>query len=537
MKKNDQITSITSRADNDFLEKIRSVHISRRKFIYMAGAVGASAIIPSMSSYASSHIKRGGTLKVATISDPQILDPNGLYTSVELRICEQLFNGLVSIDENLNIVPDLAEEWAVTKDATVYEFKLRQGVMFHHGREFDAEDVVFTINRFKDSWVSDIGGDLEKVEALDKYTVRATFKVPAAHFLGSMAPRWTGMVPKDVVEKVGNDEFKKNPVGTGAFKFVEHVPLQKVITERNENYFREGLPYVDRIEWITIQDETSRAQQLLSGTVHVDLWAPTKMIDSFEESSSVEVIGGPTSMYEYIDLNCAKAPFDNQNVRKAVALATNRQEIIDLALFGRGNALTGGPIGPEGHPFYSDLQTYANTPNIEKARELLATAGISGGVSISGLVDSGTRYADVMEILQQQWKSIGINIEIEAVEAGAAKARRTKGDYNIIVRGWGTLVDPHDFTGENFYVGGGMNFGKCGDAKLDALLDKGVQTANLEQRKVVYAEQEKYIVEDVVPYVFLHRPHEYTVFQNFVKGLKHEAGRTKISLESTWIDT
>ena len=242
-------------------------------------------------------------------------------------------------------------------------------------------------------------------------------------------------------------------------------------------------------------------------------------------------------MYEYIDLNCAKAPFDNQNVRKAVALATNRQEIIDLALFGRGNSLTGGPIGPEGHPFYSDLQTYADTPNIEKARELLATAGISGGVSISGLVDSGTRYADVMEILQQQWKSIGINIEIEAVEAGAAKARRTKGDYNIYIRGWGTLVDPHDFTGENFYVGGGMNFGKCGDAKLDALLDKGVQTANLDQRKVVYAEQEKYIVEEVVPYVFLHRLHEYTAFQNFVKGLKHEAGRTKISLESAWIDS
>ena len=101
-------------------------------------------------------------------------------------------------------------------------------------------------------------------------------------------------------------------------------------------------------------------------------------------------------MYEYIDLNCAKAPFDNQNVRKAVALATNRQEIIDLALFGRGNSLTGGPIGPEGHPFYSDLQTYADTPNIEKARELIDQ--LSDDVKSSGEVHAVISAIELAEV-------------------------------------------------------------------------------------------------------------------------------------------
>ena len=216
--------------------------------------------------------RRGGTLKVATTADAEVLDPSSIFSDVELRLCEQLFNGLVSIDENLNIVPDIAEEWAVTNDATHFEFKLRRGVMFHHGRELTADDVIFTIERFKDTWVSYVVRDLDTLSALDDHTVRVTFKQPAAHFIGSMAPRWTGIVPRDVVEKVGKDAFKSAPVGTGAFRFTEHVPFQRTVTERNADYFREGLPYVDRIEWIPVQDESARSAQIISGTVDVDPW-------------------------------------------------------------------------------------------------------------------------------------------------------------------------------------------------------------------------------------------------------------------------
>ena len=510
--------------------------ISRRSFIHMAGAaVAASSAYQPVRTLAESP-KHGGTLKVATTKDAEVLDPSNIVSDVELRLCEQLFNGLVSIDENLNIIPDIAEEWAVTNDATHYEFKLRQGVMVHHGRELNADDVIFTIERFKDTWVSYVIRDLDRLEKLDDHTVRITFNKPAAHFLGSMAPRWTGMVPKDVIEEVGNDIFKSQPVGTGAFRFTEHVPFQHIVTERNPDYFRNGLPYVDRIEWIPVQDETARSAQMISGTVDVDPWAPLKLLDSFKAADGVDLVGGPTSRYEFADLNCGRAPFSQAAVRRAVSLATDRQAIVDLALLGEGEPLNGGPIGPGGHPFFTGLDTYANTPDLDSARELLADAGFGDGVDIEGIAESGTRFSDVLEILQQQWAPIGINLRINAIEAGAARARRSEGDYDVAIQGWGTLVDPHDFTGENFYTDGGLNFGRCGDADLDDLLDAGVRATDMEARQAIYRDVESYLLTAAIPYVFLYRPYEYTAFQNHVRGVKHEAGRTKISLEETWLD-
>jgi peptide/nickel transport system substrate-binding protein len=519
-----------------------SARVSRRKFIHMAGAAGGAGALWSLGAGLpprafAQAAKRGGTLRVATTKEAEVLDPSNIVSDVELRLCEQLFNGLVSIDENLSIVPDIAEEWAVTKDATHFEFKLRRGVLFHHGRELTADDVIFTIERFKDTWVSYVVRDLDTLTKLDDHTLRVTFKRPAAHFLGSMAPRWTGIVPRDVVEKVGKDAFKSQPVGTGAFRFTEHVPFQRLVTERNQDYFREGLPYVDRIEWIPVQDESARSAQVISGTVDVDPWAPLKLLDSFKSAEGVELVGGPTSRYEFADLNCGRAPFDNVDMRRAVSLATDRQAIVDLALLGEGEPLLGGPIGPPGHPFFTNLDTYANTPALDRARELVTSAGHGDGVEVQGIAESGSRYSDVLEILQQQWAAIGIDLKINAIEAGAARARRSGGDYDVAIQGWGTLVDPHDFTGENFYTGGGLNFGKCGDATLDGLLDEGVRATDQESRRKVYREVETYLLTEAVPYVFLYRPYEYTAFQSRVRGIKHEAGRTKISLEETWIDT
>ena len=224
-------------------------------------------------------------------------------------------------------------------------------------------------------------------------------------------------------------------------------------------------------------------------------------------------------------------------MRRAVSLATDRQAIVDLALLGEGEPLPGGPIGPGGHPFFSNLDTYANSPDLERARSLAASAGYGGGVEVQGIAEAGSRFSDVLEILQQQWSAIGVDLKINAIEAGAARARRKGGDYDVAIPGWGTLVDPHDFTGENFYTGGGLNFGRCGDAKLDALLDEGVRASDQESRRGVYREVETCLLTEAVPYVFLYRPYEYTVFQSHVRGVKHEAGRTKISLEETWLDT
>ena len=502
-----------------------------------AATAAATIVAPIVTATAAADVAQGmptGTLRISTNADAEILDPNFLLSDVELRMCEMMFNGLVSIDENLNIVPDLAESWTVSDDARVYEFKLRRGVKFHHGREFDAADVAFTFERFKESWVGSVVADLQSVEVVDPHTVVLRFGEPAAHFLGSIAPRWCAIVPADVVKEVGNDAFKLKPVGTGAYRFVEHVPSQRLVMERFADYFETGRPVIERLEWIPIQDDATRVLQVSAGEIDLDLWAPLRSIPDLEAVSGVEVLGGPTTRYEFADLNNARAPFDNPKVRQAVALATDRQAIVDFVLSGRGEPTNGGAIGPKGNPYFNNITVYG-APDIDKAKKLLADAGLSGGVTVEGVAAGGSRYAEVLEVLQQQWAAIGVTIKINAIEAGAARARRNEGDYDLFISGWGTMIDPNDFIGEQFLRTGGLNLGKAGDDRLDELLLAGKREPDVDKRKVIYREAEEYILNTLNPYVFLFRSYNFAAYSVRLKGLKHEAGNTRLSLQTATI--
>lgn len=515
-----------------------ATNLSRRSFAKLAGgfiAAGLGTPLLHTPLFAQAAAAGGGTLKISTNADVEIIDPNFLLSDVELRVCEMMFNGLVTIDENLNIVPDLAESWTVADDSKVYEFKLRQGVKFHHGREFTADDVAFTFERFKDSWVASVVADLDKVEVVDPYTVRLTFKQPAAHFLGSIAPRWCAIVPRDEVERMGNDAFKIAPVGTGAYRFVELVPGQRLVMERFPDYFEIGRPVIERLEWIPIQDDATRVLQLTGGEIDLDLWAPLKSIPDLEAADGVEVLGGATTRYEFAELNHARAPFDNPKVRQAVALATDRQAVVDFVLDGRGEAMVGGAIGPEGNPFFNNLNVYG-APDIEKAKALLDEAGLGGGVTVEGVAPGGSRYAEVLEVLQQQWAQIGVTININAIEAGAARARRNEGDYGLFINGWGTMIDPNDFIGEQFLRGGGLNLSKAGDEKLDELLLAGKRESDLAKRKEIYAEAERYILEQSHSMVFIFRPFNFAAYRSRLKDLKHEAGNTRMSLQTARLE-
>lgn len=507
--------------------------VSRREFGKLAGGLLLSGLtVPLLNTQAFAQASEAkGTLRIATSADVEIIDPNFLLSDIELRVCEMMFNGLVSVDENLAIVPDLAESWEITDEGKVIDFTLRSGVKFHHGREFDVEDVIFTFDRFKESWVGSVVADLKSVEAIDTHKVRFTFNSPAAHFLGSIAPRWCAIVPHDVVKEVGNEAFRRNPVGTGAYRFVEHVGSQRLVMERFEDYFEEGRPLIQRLEWIPVPDDATRVLQMTAGEVDLDLWSPLKSIPDLEAASGVKVLGGPTTRYEYAELNHARAPFNDPRVRQAVALATDRQALVDFVLSGRGEPVLGGPIGPEGNPFYNGLSVYG-APDIEKAKALLAEAGLSGGVTVEGVSAGGSRYSEVLEVLQGQWAAIGVNININAIEAGAARAQRNKGEYDLFIEGWGTMIDPNDFIGEQFLRTGGLNFGKAGDEKLDELLLSGRSESDLEKRKAIYAEAEKYILTTTHSMVFLFRPYNFACYRERLQGLKHEAGNTRLSLQT-----
>ena len=443
----------------------------------------------------------------------------------------------MSLDKNMNIVPDVAEEWTVSPDATKFDFKIRSGIGFHNGREVEAADVEYTARRLADgSPYEYIFRDLDQIAVPDTSTITFTFTRPAAHFLAAMAPRWTGIVPKEFVEVQGLQGMKTNTLGSGPFKLVEWNPQQQIVIARNENYHESPLPYLDEIVWTPIEDEVSRVNQVTSDTMDLDIDGPGKLFETYKSSSGIEVLEGPVCSFVYCGFNAARPPFDNAAARQAVATAIDRQQLVDLVANGHGVPITGGPIGPESHWAYNGLQIYT-APDLEKAKSLLSEAGVAEGTEVVLVTTAGSAFADVAQVLQQQLLPIGLNIKIEAIEGGAANARVfDQHDFDLTVSRWGTMIDPNDFTGEFFYSTGAYNFGQLKDPKTDQLLDEGIATPDQEKRKAIYREIEQYLAAETVPYAFLYRPTIYAAFNSRVNGLQHETANTRISLKEVWFE-
>jgi peptide/nickel transport system substrate-binding protein len=292
--------------------------------------------------------KAGGTLRLALAHEPDSLDPHYLLTTEAFRIVEQLYSSLVSLDKDMNVIPDVAEEWTISPDATTFDFKIRKGIAFHHGRDIEAADVEYTARRLADgSPYEYIFRDLDAITVPDASTITFTFTRPAAHFLAAMAPRWTGIVAKEIVEEAGLEGMKTSASGSGPFKLVEWNPQQQVVVTRNENYWESPLPYLDEIIWTPVEDEVSRVNQVTSGTMDLDIDGPGKLFDTYAGTPGLEVLEGPVCSFLYCGFNAARPPFDKKEARQAVAWAIDRQQLVDLVANGHGVPIAGGPIGPD----------------------------------------------------------------------------------------------------------------------------------------------------------------------------------------------
>ena len=162
-----------------------------------------------------------------------------------------------------------------------------------------------------------------------------------------MAPRWTGIVAKEIVEEAGLEGMKTSASGAGPFKLVEWNPQQQVVIARNDNYWESPLPYLDEIVWTPVEDEVSRVNQVVSGTMDLDIDGPGKLFDTYANTQGLEVLEGPVCSFLYCGFNAAQAPFDKKEARQAVAWAIDRQQLVDLVANGHGVPIAGGPIGPE----------------------------------------------------------------------------------------------------------------------------------------------------------------------------------------------
>lgn len=290
-------------------------------------------------------------LRVALDADPPKLDPHLSSSAIDRQVQNNIFDKLVELDEKLNIVPELAAEWEISEDGRVYTFKLRQGVKFHDGTDFNAEVVKFNFERMlnrelKTPRYNEVSM-VEKVEVLDPYTVAITLKKPFSPFLGILTDRAGMMVSPAAVQKYGNDGFLNHPVGTGPFKFESRIKGDSITLVKNESYWRQGLPKADQVIYKVITDQNVAVVNLQSGQVDIldTRTIPDQQLPSLRQDKRVVLDVLPGLGYQGLWLNVTRPPFDDKWLRKAVDAAIDRETLVKV-VFGDAATPGWGPFPP-----------------------------------------------------------------------------------------------------------------------------------------------------------------------------------------------
>ena len=364
-----------------------------RKHLLRAGLVLPLVLPAALGTALAQDAKQGGSMVVTYKDDISTLDPAIGYDWQNWSMIKSLFDGLMDYKPGTtDLVPDLAESYEVAPDGLSYTFKLRKGVKFHNGRELTADDVKWSIDRavqpetqspgqgffnmiagFADV-TSGKAKELSGIEVVDPYTARFTLSHPDATFLHVMALNFGFAVPKEEVEKYGQD-FGKHPVGTGAYKMTEWTLGQRVVFERNPDHYKKGLPKLDKITFEIGQEPLVALLRLERGEVDIlgDGIPPAKFLEVMNDPSlKKNVVKGGQLHTGYVTMNVKLKPFDNKLVRQAVNHAINKDRVIKII---NGRAVPANQPLPPAMPGYDpDYKGYAYDP--AKAKALLAEAGL-----------------------------------------------------------------------------------------------------------------------------------------------------------------
>lgn len=470
--------------------------------------------------------------------DAGTMDPRLGRDTTALRMQELLFNGLVYLDAEVVPQPDLAESWEFTSP-TELMFKLREGVRFHDGSAFDADDVVYTYKTL----VSDTLGaprrslytPIAEVVADSPYQVTFKLAQPYAPILQYLD---MGIVPSDVVEKLG-DSFADQPIGTGPFKLAEWNRGATIRVVANDDYFK-GRPSIDEVVISVIPDNNVRLIALESGDldlIHSPI--PPQDLARLSSSSTLQVRAENALGYTYLNVNLKNPLLQDVRVRKALAYLTDRETISEVLYYGMDTP--GSSFLLPGTFYYTeDVNVYEYDP--EKAVALLAEAGWTDSDGDGILDKDGQKFSlklttnvdpnrqQVLEFLQGEWAEVGIDASVRVYEWPSFIADVEAGKHAISLLGWLNLADP-DRSYLAFKTGGDSNYGSYSNPRVDELLDEGRRETDLDTRKAIYTEIAD-IITDELPYIFVVNQGYVVINNPALKGFDVRPTGSWKSLES-----
>lgn len=482
--------------------------------------------------------QRGGTLVAAWEQDPVGLDPHVTSARSSFQILENVLDTLVEMDAELNVVPALATSWSVDDSGTVWTFQLRDGVTFHNGRAMTAEDVAFTYGRMLDPAVASgnaykLGG-VVGVRATGDLTVEMTLGAPSAIFLSRLAlDKSLGIIAR---ESVDDGTINTAPVGTGPFAITEYLPGTSLTLTRNADYWKTDangvqLPYLDAVEIRIVGEGSQRRTALVTGDVDWAFSVPLQSVAELQGRNDVVVDSTAGPAYFYMGVNTQRAPLDDVRVRQAISYALDRGQITEAATFGTGVA-TQDPI-PSVSGWAYDYAPYDQ--DLDKARALLAEAGVAGGFELTVMpttfIEETIRMA---QVIQAQLAPLGITVSIDTREWSDWLETQGAGNYDTFVCSWNGLVDPDDFFYAQHKTGEGFNFTGYSNPAVDLLLEAGRVAADPNLRRDIYEVVNEAIV-DAATYIYIYNPSNIQAYRTNVKGYAARADQA-IQFVGTWLE-
>lgn len=495
-----------------------------------------SLVLVGCSSDAGGDDKSGGTdggdsdaqdtLIYGRGADATRLDPATVTDGESLKVTQQVMETLIKFKPGTTeLEPGLATDWEQKDDGKTYVFELREGVKFHDGTDFNADAVVYNFERWQNGsdednfayYPSMFGGFgdesvIESVEAVDEYTVEFHLRDSFAPFLKNLAMTPFAIASPEALEE-GADEFEKHPVGTGPFEFAEWDKDNKIVLTKNEDYWDEGKPKLERVIFRVIDDNSARLNALKSGEIDLMDGTNPSDVESIEEDDDLEIYNRPPLSMAYFGFNVEEEPFDNKDVRVALNHAVDKESLINAFYAGQGEPAK-NPMPPTVDGYNDEIEAYEYDP--EKAKELLADAGYPDGFEMDLWTMSNPRPylpepGKIAENIQSTFGEVGVDVNIQTYEWSTYIEKVIDGEAPAFLMGWTgdngdadnfiyTLLD-EDAIGSN-------NMSRYANPDVHELLKDAQTEPDDEVRMELYKKAQEIIHEEApwIPIIYSEEP-------------------------------
>jgi peptide/nickel transport system substrate-binding protein len=447
--------------------------------------------------------QEGGVLTAAIGGEPDRLDPHLTTAYPSFQVLENVYDTLVQPGDDLTFEPALAEEWETSDDNLTWTFTLREGVTWHNGRDFVADDVVYSYERIMDEETGAANAfrfdAVESVTAPDDATVVIELSRPAPNLLASIGGfKGMAIVPEEIVE---DGTIDTSPVGTGPFRFVSQAPDGEIVLERNDDYWREGLPLLDGVRFRPIPDPTVQLTNLQTGEVQWSDGVPPQQISTLEDRDDLVVESVSGGDYWYLAFNLEREPFDDVDVRRAISFALDREEITEAAQFEA--ATVNQTAIPEDSFFHLDYAPFEHDP--DQAESLLEEAGVDGLSMDLMVTNEFPETVTAAQVIASQLDEVGIDVQIRELGFTEWLDEQGEGNFDSFLLGWLGNIDPDDFYYAQHRTDATFNFHGYSNPEVDELLDAARAEVDEDERKELYDEAVQIIVDEV-SYLYLYNP-------------------------------